>query len=390
MIKRDIYPLLEKELDFEEVIVLTGMRRVGKTTAIKQIYDTITKDRKLFLDLENPLNQAIFDQLDYDKIKLDLEGMASGKGTRLVVFLDEIQNCRSIPSVVKYLYDHYKIKFFLTGSASYYLKHLFSESLMGRKRLFEMFPLSFSEFLNYKNPAARKPSLDTEISEPIHSFFSTYWQEYLSYGGFPGVVVSESNDSKRAQIADIYTSYFQNEVERLSDFRKIDIFRDAMTLVAKRVGNKIDVSKLSSELGVSRTTILEYLEFLEGTYFIYQIHPYSRKIDVSLRGQKKVYLCDPGLVLPQAGSGPVLENAVFTELRKDTHEVYYYQSNGGAEVDFIIKFEGELTAFEVKAHAHETDVRKLEDQAKKLNLDNFYIVSQAYFPHAHVVYPFQL
>lgn len=390
MIKRKILAELEKELLSDKVIVLTGMRRVGKTTLVRYLYDQLSTGRKLFLDLENPLNQAYFQEVDYEKIKLYFERLAVGRGEKLTIFLDEIQNVKNLPSVVKYLYDHYQIKFVLTGSASFYLKNLFSESLAGRKRVFELFPLDFEEFLSYKAPNLKKPNLDEEITKPIFLLFDKYFWEYLTYGGFPSVVLKNSHEEKIAEIEDIFTSYFQKEIQLLSDFRKIEAMRATVLLLPLRVGSKIDLTKISSELGISRITLVEYLSFLEGTYFINRVRPYSQSLDISLRGMAKLYWGDNGF-LTKTGTLPaiLLENLVFNLLRQKG-EVFFYQSKGGAEIDFLVKKENRLLAFEVKSQAHPSDVNKLEKLCRKLKLSKFFVVSQGFKPMPHVVYSFQL
>lgn len=391
MIKRNLLPILETYLVSDKIIVLTGMRRVGKTTLIRLLYDKVKNGRKLYLDLENPLNQSYFSEIDYEKIKNYLEQLAEGKGRQLVVFLDEIQNVKNLPSVVKYLYDHFRIKFVLTGSASFYLKNLFSESLAGRKRIFELYPLDFGEFLNYKAPNLKKPSYKERVSLPIFNLLEKYLIEYLTYGGFPSVVLKYSPQEKMAEIDDIFTSYFQKEVQLLSDFRKLEIMRSTIILLIQRAGSKIDVAKIASELGVSRITIQEYLDFLEGTYFIKRIKPFSLKPDASFRGQAKLYLCDSGF-LTKMGKIPesvILENAVYN-LLKNYGEVYFYQSKGGAEVDFLVKKDSQLSAFEVKTKAYQNDVNKLSRLSPKLGFKKFFVVSQKFSPLSKVIYPFQL
>lgn len=123
------------------------MRRTGKISLLRFIYGKISSENKLFLDLKNPLNQQYFDEPNYEKIKSNLEILELKFNKKPYLFLDEIQLIKNLPFVIKYLIDHYKIKCFLTGSASFYLKNLFSESLSGRKYLFELFPLTFKEFL---------------------------------------------------------------------------------------------------------------------------------------------------------------------------------------------------------------------------------------------------
>lgn len=391
MIIRKITPYLEKELETDNVIVLTGMRRAGKTTLILYLYDKIKDRRKLYLDLENPLNQSYFSPVDYDEVKVYLEQLAQGKGKKLVVFLDEIQNVKNLPSIVKYLYDHYKIKFVLTGSASFYLKNLFAESLSGRKRIFELSPLDFEEFLSYKAPHIKKPALKDKVTKPVFDLFDKYVFEYLSFGGFPSVVLKQSGQEKVAEIRDIFTSYYQNEIRLLSDFRKLAAMRETITLLTGRVGSKIDISKMSSELGISRITIGEYLDFLEGTYLIKRIKPYSQKIDVTLRGQAKPYFCDIGFLTMQerVADSVVLENAVYNLIRNHG-EVFFYQSKSGSEIDFILKKGIGLLAFEVKSKAHITDVNRLKRLAGRFGVKDYYVVSRNYSPLQRVIYPFQL
>lgn len=391
VIPRKILPEIKKELASDKAIVITGMRRVGKTTLIRSLYDQVTDRRKVYLDLENPLNQTYFEELNYEQIRLHLERLTEGKGSRLIIFLDEIQLVKNIPSVVKYLSDHYLIKFVLTGSASFYLKNLFTESLAGRKRIFELFPLSFEEFLRFKHSRFSKPGWEENISQATFYLYNQYFSEYLAYGGFPSVVLKSVHQEKIIEIEEIYKSYFQKEVQTFSDFRKISVMRDLMRLLGERVGSKIDVTKLAGELGVTRVTIQEYLDFLQGTYFLHRISPYSRNLDVSLRGQTKPYLCDNGLLtqLGISAPGALLENTVYN-LIKDMGEVFYYQSKGGAEIDFIVTTPKGKIAFEVKTQVFQTDINRLREQAQRLGLKRFFVVCAKFSNLPQVIFPFQL
>lgn len=383
-------PQLEREMASEKIIVLTGMRRVGKTTLIKLLYNQEIR-RKLYLDLENPLNQSYFTPVDYDGIKSNLERTAVGTSKEMVVFLDEIQNVRHLPSIVKYLSDHYQYKFVLTGSASFYLKNLFSESLSGRKRVYELFPLTFEEFLNFKAPQISKPTLSTQVTPQLYQLLEKYISEYITYGGFPSVVTRLSHDEKLSELKDIFTSYFQKEVRLLSDFRKLTAVRSTMLLLMDRVGSKLDLSKISSELGVSRITVGEYLDFLEGTYFLARISPFSANADVRLRGQAKPYLCDNGFLAQKNAvqAGVLLENAVFNLLRHQG-TTFYYQTKARAEIDFVLSGKDHLQSFEVKLHAHQTDVNHLKKLSDKLGIGEYFVISQKFSPLPGVVYPFQL
>ena len=148
--RRRIYTSLEAELETKEMVVITGMRRVGKTTALNHLYGLVKSSNKVMLDLENPLHRKIFEEENYDAVWNNLEVFGIVRTIKAYIFIDEVQNLPELSRVVKYLYDHADVKFVLTGSSSYYLRNLFPESLAGRKMVFELFPLSFGEFLEFK------------------------------------------------------------------------------------------------------------------------------------------------------------------------------------------------------------------------------------------------
>src|SRR3984885_15006701 len=150
MKERSIYTGLLNHSQKKQVTVITGMRRVGKSTAVKYILEHIDHDNYLYLDCERIEVRMLFNGLNYGDIKTELELMGLDFSKPLLIALDEIQLVENLPSVIKYLYDTYTIKFIVTGSSSYYMKNQFSESLAGRKRIFEMYPLSFKEFLQFK------------------------------------------------------------------------------------------------------------------------------------------------------------------------------------------------------------------------------------------------
>ncbi len=190
--RRNIQTELENEINSKEIIVLTGMRRTGKTTLLRMIFNSIPSINKVFLDLENILEQKVFDEIDYNNILRNLSAYSINQNSKAFIFIDEIQLFPEIVKPIKYLYDHYNIKFFITGSSSFYLKNLFPESLAGRKIIFNLFPLKFQEFLKFKN-------IDVDYSQKFeekdknkniikHEKLSKLVDEYIQYGGFPQVV----------------------------------------------------------------------------------------------------------------------------------------------------------------------------------------------------------
>jgi hypothetical protein len=376
-INRKIEKILSQYANQKEALVLTGFRRVGKTFVMRHIYEQLTSSNKIYLDLESPVNQKIFENENYNNVALQLSSLGLDLSRKAYVFLDEIQKSQNVPSVVKYLYDHHDIKFYLTGSSSFYLKNYFNESMAGRKFVFELFPLDFEEFLLFKG---EKLTLDAS-----YDVLSGLYEEYLTYGGFPSVVLEPSPEKKTLKLDDILGSYFELDVAGLSDFKDNKNLKDLMFLLAGRVGSKADVTKLSQSLGVSRPTVYEYLTFFEQTYLIHLIKPFSGSRDVQVKSLSKVYFNDSGLLnrVGRVSLGQLFENKVFNQLYiKGKYEeiagkfaqglVEYYQLKSGVEIDFI--YNGRV-GYEVKTTGTSSDVKRLAKTAQSLKLEDYRVVS---------------
>lgn len=233
--------------------------------------------------------------------------------------LDEIQYVPNLPSVVKYLADNYQIKFLLTGSSSFYLKNYFTESLAGRKVVFEMFPLTFGEFLGFRGIPyqLREQFADMRFDPYEFERLKNHYEDYLLYGGLPGVVLEERPSARKDILNDIFSSYINIDVRTLADFQKMGELQQLLRVLALRIGNKVDVTKLASVVGVSRPTLLQFLEFLEKTYVIARVPAYAGGDKPASLG-KKLYFCGNGIasILAQVSEGALFENAVYNQLRR--------------------------------------------------------------------------
>lgn len=384
---RLVLPQLEKELKTPEITVITGMRQVGKTTLLDHLFSLIKSSNKVKLDFENPLNRKVFEEEDYDAIWNNLAAFGINNRTKAYIFLDEIQHLPSIGSVVKYLNDHFEVKFVLTGSSSYYLKNLFPESMAGRKLIFEVYPLTFSEFLTFKGVAQKKPSSFSEKAafknRILYNKLIPFYQEYLEYGGFPKVVLENIPERKRALLSEIFTSYYENDIKSLADFKNTAKLRDLILLLIPRVGSRIEVAKLSASLGVSRGTVYSYLSFLEKTYFISLLFKFSRSIDRQAAGTQKLFLCDTGMVniLGKTSEGQLFEQGVFQNLHLD-HTLHFYTKDHASEIDFIA--DGKV-ALEIKTSASRRDIDHLKRRGKSLSLTESYVISKEYSEDKEVI-----
>jgi uncharacterized protein len=391
-IERKITAQLRDCLNNPEIIVLTGMRRVGKTTVLKMLFEEIKTSNKVFLDFENLLDRRIFEESDFNRIIDSLKEFGLQNEKNAFVFIDEIQNFPESVKALKYLYDHYSIKFIVTGSSSFYLKNLFPESLSGRKVIFELFPLDFQEFLWFKK---HKTFFETTFRMKAknknlvrYEKLKNLTEEYIEWGGFPQVVLEDDKNHKKRIIADIFSSYYQKDILQLSDFRNLNAFRDMLLLLIQRTGSKLDISKLASEIKTSRDTVYNYLSFLEATYMVSFIRPYSTNADREISGTRKVYFCDNGIlsVFGKLSEGSMLENAVFCQLR-NSNNINYYQKRGGTEIDFIIP---ELKiSLEVKSRWNDIDYKKLAHLSSELELKESYLVSQKFDMHKSCI-PFDM
>jgi len=384
---REIFKQLELELDKKEATIITGMRRVGKTTALTHLYDLIPSKNKALLDLENPLYRKVFEEENYDTIWNNLKQFKITNETKTYLFLDEVQNLPELSRAVKYLYDHWDVKFVLTGSSSYYLRNLFPESLAGRKIIFEIFPLNFSEFLIFKEVIREtKESFAQKASEKnkiAYERLIPYYNEFLEFGGFPSVVLEKNFERKRTMLSEIFTSYFEKDAKNLADFSDISKLRDLILLLVPRVASRIEINKLANELAVSRQTVYNYLSFLEQTYFISLLPRHSASIDRQAAGSKKLFLCDSGIanVLGRISQGQLLEQSIFQTLRT-RHKLSFYQKDRVSEIDFII--DG-TTALEVKMSVSRQDISNLKKRAESNKLANYFVISHQFNKEKKVI-----
>jgi len=383
MKKRLLFYEINKYISHKNSLIITGMRQVGKTTLMKQVYDSINSKNKLWFDFDNPLDQKVFESIDFNNIYLNLEQMVKDKNKKIYVFIDEIQNYPMITKVIKYLLDYYSVKFIVTGSSNFYLKNLFPESLSGRKFLYYLPPLRFKEYLYFKDKLSLKEVMGSTLSSALKQIsifkFKKYeldYDNYLKYGGFPEVVTTENKQTKKEILKNIITSFFEKDLKILSDHKDVRELRDLMLLLVPRVGSMLDISKIASELGIRRMKIYQYLEFLQGAFMIKLLPKYSKSIDRSIAGGKKVYFSDTGLLntIGNVNDPQLLENAVVNQLSY-YGDLSFYNKRNTAEIDIILD---KQIAFEVKLKGVESEYIRLKKLTLTLGLKKYYLISKTY------------
>lgn len=289
---RTIYTELLAHLQKKQVTVVTGMRRVGKSTAVKFLLEHAGHKNHIYLDCERIEIRVMLNEPDYESIReaLELQGLDFSKPC--LIAIDEIQLASGLPSLIKYLYDTYGVKFVVTGTDSHYTNNTFSDKLTCPKRIFELHPLSFSEFLIFRS--LWKDIYQKQAWKPFntqwYNLAKDWYDEYVKYGGFPEVVLEKKPADKKELLLDILNSFIELDVKLLADFTAGEELFKLCKLLAARSGNKIDHTKLSSVSGISRHKIAGYMQLLEQTYLIHQLSPFAKNIDKEISQQKKTVL----------------------------------------------------------------------------------------------------
>ncbi len=390
--KRTLFYEILPQIQHKNAIVICGMRQVGKTTLMKMLFDEI-KGCKLWFDFDNPLDCMTFESVDYNQIYFDLKKQSSLKdGERLYIFIDKIQNFPDITRIIKYLIDHYDVKFIVTGSSSFYMRNLFPESLSGRKFIYLLHPLTFSEFL-YFNGATKEDTIRDPDRENVFKKHSRaeyekrtgYYDDYIEYGGFPEVALTGDIKTKRLVLKNIFASFFEKDIKIFSELKDIRELRDTILLLAPRNGNMIDISKIASELGINRVKVYNYLEFLQGIFFLKLVPKYSKSVDRSVAAGKKIYFSDTGIlnIVARVTEGQLFETAVCNQL-EHYGQLSFYNKRNSVEIDFIL---GQKTAFEVKLKAIPEEMTKLGKTASSIGISDCYTITKKFVDSDHVIFP---
>jgi len=207
--------------------------------------------------------------------------------------------------------------------------------------------------------------------------YKVYYEEYIQYGGFPEVVLASDNESKIEYLKDILNSHIELDVKLLGNLSSSNDLYKLILLLSKRVGSKVDYSKIGSILGINRLKVKEYILLLESTYLIKTITPLAKGIDKELTKQVKLYFTDSGLlqICGQSSSGAIFENNIAQQLC-NLGTINYFEKSSGTEIDFILN---KTTAIEVKETPSEYDAKQLKKRSESIGIKKQILVGR-YFP----------
>ncbi len=404
---RKIIDRIKPFIDDNEILVIHGARQVGKTTLLHYLINNI------IIKNNNQKNILYLDLEDFELLELCNNGIQNvinflkGKGCdfnkKIYLLIDEIQYLNNPSSFLKLFFDKYqsKIKLIVSGSSSFAIKSKFKDSLVGRIIDFELFGLDFEEFLLFKD---KKYFFTKDLPEQIHNELRTLYEEFLYTGSYPGIVLENEIEKKEIKLKQIINTYIRKDIRDISNIKNLNKFNQLIRFLSSQSGNLLNISELSNSLGLAKQTIEEYLFILENTYIIKLIYPFHKNIRSELTKMPKIYFEDTGIMnllnfktLPKVITGNMLENSVFSQLRKifNIDDLFFWRTNQGQEIDFIIENKNNIAPIEIKINFLNKYVSPLRYFKEKYKINNVYFCAmykkeKQKYEWIKVLYPWEL
>lgn len=348
-------------VDTPFVKVLTGIRRSGKSTIMKMIMEKLENERHI--PKENIISMR-FDSMEYEDMtaKQMFEMIKAGlcDQGRTYLFLDEVQEISGWEKVVNSFLGEYDVDIYVTGSNSRMMSSEIATYLTGRYVSFQVYPLSFEEYLAFRREV-------TEVKNPHQEL-----ADYVHLGGFPATHLrAYSQDEVYTIVRDIYNSTIFSDIVKRNQIRKVDQLERVVKYTFSNVGNTFSAKSISDYLksekrSIDNETVYSYLEKLEKAYILHRCSRYDLQGKEILKTQEKFYLADTSLRYSVLGYGPdsvasSLENVVYLELCRRGYKVYIGKTADG-EVDFVASRQGEKMYVQVtqEIHSEKTEKREYE------------------------------
>ena len=331
--EREIYPHLQKFMHMPQIIAMTGLRRVGKTTLMHKIVEDTIKNgfdpgNILFFSFDEFKNINIRDLIrEYEKLM-----EKDFRKNNYLLLLDEIQKLNSWEDQLKGIYDIFKgkVKIIISGSESLFLKKKSKETLNGRLFDFNIDLLSFKEFLHFKQVDI-KP-IDLYEKELIRLF-----DEFVLSAGFPEMVgIKETEVIKKYVRESIVKRVIYWDIPAIYDIKDVSVLESLVNIIMEEPGQLLDLTELGKELKITRQTVSNYLRYLQESFLVKKIYNYSRSRRKSERKLKKFYpsIISVNLLFKEDPlfRSKVFEWLVVTQLKAD----FFWRDAYKNEVDVIL------------------------------------------------------
>jgi len=369
--ERDEHLRILEYLSEPQIIAITGIRRVGKTTTLyklieKYILEGFNKTSILFIS---------FDELKAEKIRNIIEDycILHNKDLfkdNLLFFFDEIQKVNNWEDQLKSIYDEHKlkgnIKIFISGSESLFIRKKSKETLAGRIYEFKLNPLSFKEYLSFIN--YNFDNINLYNRELLQKF-----NEYIISQGFPELINKTNKEIIKNYTSGIIEKVIFSDIAIQFKVKNPSVLESIVNIISNEPGQIIDNNGLAKELGISRQLISTYLKYLCDSFLVLKLYNFSKNQRKSERKQKKYY---PIILSNQLIFGDdyltktkVFESIVINQLESS----FFWRTPQQNEVDVILTKNNKIIPIEIKYGKIETT--GLVKFLTTFNLDKGYIIS---------------
>lgn len=367
-IKRTALDFVSKQIPLPHAVIISGIRRCGKSTLLNQAINNFYKQSVYYLNFEDE-RLIDFEVADFNSL---YEVFLELYGERKVFCFDEIQNAPQWEVFVRRMQNK-GYKFFITGSNASLLSKELGTKLTGRCVSIELYPFSFMEYLSFKGYELQKNALSyTTERATIKKHFS----EYLKHGGMPEYLkYKDSTLLKR-----VYEDILYRDIVARYDIRQVKALRELGLYLLSNIGGLFSYNNLAKMLGLgSMNTIKSYADYLENSFLVSLVNRFSYSLKQQLVANKKICCIDNGLAESIAfqfskNKGKFLENLVFLELRRRHPETYYYKTANSLEVDFLTRDgEKDISLIQVADNLENEKTRKREIDALAYAMDELKI-----------------
>lgn len=378
--------ILDNYLNTGHIIVVKGFRRVGKTFLFYNVIKKLLKD--------HTKKEVIYFNFEDERIPLKTQFLSSllpaikqfhGQSPQYL-FLDEIQAIPDWSRWLRRILDTENIKIFITGSSSKMSEREIPTELRGRYLAIELFPLSFAEFLDFKNIPFPSDLQNMEKD----ALLLDYLRVYLEDGGMPAVVLAE-NGLKKEIILNYFNALIRRDIIEKFKIRNEEVLKDLLKLLMNAThftGTRIFNNLKSLGHIVGKSTILKYISYINDSFFMDELLEFSPKVKNQLQRERKIYFIDNGfigLMNPRLNlkEGRFLENSVYYHLRRHykNADIYYMRAEKSEEVDFVLidDVQGKKmiqVSYNLDlASTREREIRALALMGKKLGLNEGDIIT---------------
>lgn len=323
--------------DTEIIKVITGVRRSGKSCLMQMVKEELLQsgvmpDNIIFLDLDSKAFRKV---KTADRLEETIDSLSAKQGTKYL-FIDEIQNVKDFEEVVNAFRGSGEYSIFITGSNSYLLSGELATKLTGRYVEFELFPLSFDEYLDMK----------AFLGKQVNANLQVELNNYLQEGGFPKALEYDDFADKRTYVRSVIDEIFEKDIKKRVKVRNIETFNNIRNFIINNFGATISVRSLQkafskSGMEIKRPTLAKYIEVLTQSKILYRCDRFDMKSKRALSGEKKYYLVDISFYFAtntdnRINYGPALENIVYIYARSLDYAVSVGRI-GKLECDFIMR-----------------------------------------------------